>query len=86
MMTQSKTKVKFFVKLVMLVPLFTGLSLMLGCEPASNQNPSDIDTSNELSIEILEDNALLMDENPMTLDELNSLLSQLTLNSRRTLL
>ena len=77
MMTQSKTKVKFFVKLTMLVPLFAGLSLMLGCEPASNQNPSDIDTSNELSIEILEDNALLMDENPMTLDELNSLLSEM---------
>ncbi len=77
MMTQPKTKVKFLIKLAMLVPLFTGLSLMLGCEPAPNQNSSDIETSNELSIEILENNALLVNENRMTLDELSSHLSEM---------
>jgi hypothetical protein len=77
MMTQPKTKVKFLIKLSMLVPLFAGLSLMLGCEPASNEIPSDIEASGELSIEILEDNTLLVNENLMTLDELGNHLSEM---------
>ncbi|MFD2531008.1 M56 family metallopeptidase [Gracilimonas halophila] len=77
MMTQSKTNVKFLIKVGMIVPLFAGLSLMLGCEPASNETSPDIDTSDKLSIEILEDNSLLVNENRMTLDELDSLLSEM---------
>lgn len=77
MMTQSKTKVKFLIKLAMLAPLFAGLSLMLGCEPASNEISSDIETPDEISIEILDDNAMLVNENPMTLDELERLLSEM---------
>ncbi|HET8865052.1 MAG TPA: M56 family metallopeptidase [Gracilimonas sp.] len=77
MMTQSKTKVKFQVKLAMLVPLFAGLSLMLGCEPTSNEILPDIESADEISIEILEDNALIVNKNRMTLDELESLLSEM---------
>lgn len=77
MMTQSKTKVKFLIKIAMLAPLFAGLSLILGCEPASNETSPDLETSDEISIEILEDNALLVNENRMTLDELESLLSEM---------
>ncbi|HBQ59186.1 MAG TPA: hypothetical protein DD671_06065, partial [Balneolaceae bacterium] len=77
MMTQSRTKVKFLLKLVMLAPLFAGLSLMLGCEPASNETSPDVDTSSELSIEILDDNALIVNENSMTLGELERLLSEM---------
>ncbi|MBD3617402.1 MAG: biopolymer transporter ExbD [Gracilimonas sp.] len=77
MMTQSKTKVKFLIKLAMLAPLFAGLSLILGCEPASNENPSDIQLADEISIEILDNNAMLVNEKSMTLDELEGLLSEM---------
>lgn len=78
MMTQTKTKAKFLIKIALLVPLFTGLSLMLGCEPASNEIPSNIETSGELKIEILADNTLLVNKNRMTLDELENQLSEMT--------
>jgi biopolymer transport protein ExbD len=77
MMNQSKTKVRFLIKLAMLAPLFAGLSLILGCEPASNENSHDINLADEMSIEIMADNALLVDQKRMTLDELESLLSEL---------
>lgn len=77
MMNQSKTRMRFLIKLAMLAPLFAGLSLLLGCEPASNETLADIDTPDEIRIEILEDNAMLVNENPMTLDELERLLSEI---------
>lgn len=77
MMTQSKTKVKFQIKLTMLVPLFAGLSLMLGCEPASNEISSNIESADEIRIEILNDNALLVNQKRMTLDELERLLAEI---------
>ncbi|MCH2450175.1 MAG: M56 family metallopeptidase [Gracilimonas sp.] len=77
MMTQSKTKVKFLIKLAMLAPFFAGLSLMLGCEPVSNDSSPEVDSDYEMSIEILEDNSLLVNDKNMTLDELESLLSEL---------
>lgn len=77
MMNQSKTKVRFLIKLAILAPLFAGLSLMLGCEPASNENTPDIDSDYEMSIEVLSDNALIVNEKNMTLDELKNLLLEL---------
>jgi beta-lactamase regulating signal transducer with metallopeptidase domain len=77
MMTQSKTRVKFLLKLTMLLPLFAGLSLMLGCEPATNEVSEETETVDEIRIEILDDNALLVNEKRMTLDELESYLSDL---------
>src|SRR6056297_2867456 len=77
MMTQSKTRVKFILKTAMLLPLFAGLSLMLGCEPATNEISDEIESVDEVSIEILDDNALLVNEKRMTLDELEVYLSDL---------
>ncbi|MDZ7756486.1 M56 family metallopeptidase [Rhodohalobacter sp.] len=77
MMTQSKTRVKFLLKLAMLLPLFAGLSLMLGCEPATNEISDEIESVDEVTIEILNDNALLVNEKRMTLDELEGYLSEL---------
>lgn len=77
MMTQPKTKVKFLIKLAFLAPLFSGLSLMLGCEPASNEISYSVDSKEQLSIEILHNSALLVDEKTMTLNELENLLSDM---------
>ena len=77
MMTQTKTRVKFLMKTALLLPLFAGLSLMLGCEPATNEISDEIESVDEVSIEILDDNALLVNEKRMTLDELEGYLSDL---------
>jgi len=77
MMTQTKTKGKFLFKLAMLLPLFAGLSLMLGCEPTTNEVTDEIESVDEVSIEILDDSVLLVNEKPMTLDELEGYLSDL---------
>jgi len=77
MMTQSKTKAKFLFKIVMLVPFFTGLSLMLGCEPTSNEMFPKAEPVDEISIEILSDNGLLLNEQRMTLNDLEVYLSEL---------
>jgi biopolymer transport protein ExbD len=77
MMTQPKSKVKFPIKILMLVPFFGVLSLILGCEPASNKILPDEDLNEEFRIEVQADNNLLVNDEIMTLDELEILLIDL---------
>ena len=78
MMTQSKTKVQFPVKMMLLAPFFALLSMMLGCEPEPNKILSDADLGKEITIEIQADNNLLVNGQAMTLDELESALTDLS--------
>ena len=77
MMTQTKTRMKFLMKTAMLLPLFAGLSLLLGCEPSTNKASADIESADEITIELLSDNSLLLNQKRMTLDEFEGYLSEL---------
>lgn len=77
MMTQPKSKVKFPIKILMLGPFFAVLSLVLGCEPATNKILPDEDLNEEITIEIQADNNLRVNGEIMTLDELEILLIDL---------
>lgn len=78
MMTQSKTKVQFPVKIILLAPFFAVLSMILGCEPEPNKILSDADLGKEFKIEIQADNNLLVNGQAITLDELESALIDLS--------
>lgn len=73
MMTLSRTKIKFPIKAILLVPFFIALSVVLGCEPATNKVLTE-----EITIEIQADNNLLVNGQSMTLDELESILMGLS--------
>ncbi|MEP0375460.1 MAG: M56 family metallopeptidase [Balneola sp.] len=78
MMTQSKKKVQFPVKMMLLAPFFALLSMVLGCEPEPNKILSDADLGKEVKIEIRADNNLLVNGQAMTLDELETALIDLS--------
>lgn len=77
MMSKDRTPVKSFVKLLFLTPVFLVLPLVLGCDLTSEKHLPKSASNSELQIKVLESNQLLVNGVEMSLDEVNTHLSNL---------
>tara|TARA_R100001143_G_C3361367_1_gene137103 strand:- start:40059 stop:41465 length:1407 start_codon:yes stop_codon:yes gene_type:complete len=77
MMTKTKSTFRSVLNLLVAIPLIVSISLLPGCDSTSHNLSPDIETSNELSIEILEDSSLMVNSSRITLPELDKYLSEL---------
>lgn len=77
MMTKSKSTYRSVLKLLVAIPLIVTISLLPGCDSTSHNLSPDIEASDELRIEILEDSSLMVNSSRTTLPELDKYLSEL---------
>lgn len=77
MMTKSKSTYRSVLKLMIVIPLVASISLLPGCESTTTELVPEIETVDEVSIDILKDNTLMVNGNLMTLNELEKFLSEL---------
>jgi biopolymer transport protein ExbD len=76
MMTKSKSTFQFILKCAMLLPLFAGLSLLLGCESISNEHLDENETAAVIDLEITASDNLVVDGTMMTLEEFETMLAE----------
>ncbi|WP_069129925.1 M56 family metallopeptidase [Rhodohalobacter halophilus] len=77
MMTQSKSAFRSVLKVLALMPLLAAITLLPGCDSTTTEASDEVEVVDEVSIEILNDEGLLVNGNQMTLTELESYLSDL---------
>ena len=75
MMTQSKSSNRSILKLLALIPLFAAISLLPGCDSTTTELSNEIESVDEVRIEIMSDSHLLVNGNRMGLVELENYLS-----------
>ncbi|CAN5122162.1 hypothetical protein BH23BAC3_BH23BAC3_31530 [soil metagenome] len=76
MMTKSKSTMNFALKSALLLPLFAGMTLILGCESTSTEQSEEGEIAKVIEVEITETDALIVDGEVMSLDEFDSYLSE----------
>lgn len=77
MMAQSKSTCRSLLKILALIPILAAISLLPGCDAATTEVSDKVETAVEVRIEIMNNNALLVNDNRMTLSEFESYLSAL---------
>lgn len=78
MMTQSSSKVRPFVKITSLIPIFISLALLFGCEPTLSEYSKQEANEDEISIEIYDPETLKINGNEMKFSEFEEFLSNLS--------
>ncbi|PKD42408.1 M56 family metallopeptidase [Rhodohalobacter barkolensis] len=77
MMTQSKSAFRSVLKVLALMPLLAAITLLPGCDSTTTEVSDEVETVDEVRIQIGENEDLIVNGNQMTLDELESYLSDL---------
>ncbi len=84
MMTQSTSKIRSFLKMAALLPLFVALALLLGCESTTTEYiDSEPPAVKELTIEVLQSEMLNINGDLMNLAEFKEYLSGMPENPER---
>jgi biopolymer transport protein ExbD len=78
MMTKSKSTSRSVIKVLALVPLIAAIMLLPGCESTTSDFTDEINKATDMSIQITDSDALVVNGISMTLSELNSHFSDLT--------
>ena len=78
MMTQSKSTCRSLFKVLALTPLVAVIALLPGCDSTTTELPDEAEATDSISIEIVNDDNLLVNGSQMNLIELENYLSELT--------
>ena len=78
MMTKSKSTSRSALKVAALIPLIAAIMLLPGCESTTPEFTDETDKAADMSIQITNSDALLVNGKTMTLSELDSYFSDLT--------
>lgn len=80
MMLQTKSKVRTFVKITSIIPIFISLALLFGCEPTPSEYSKQEANVYELTIEIYDPETLKINGDEMKFSEFEKFLSNLPKN------
>jgi biopolymer transport protein ExbD len=80
MMLQTKSKVRTFLKITFIIPIFISLALLFGCKPTPSEYSKQESNVDELTIEIYDPETLKINGDEMKFSEFEKVLSNLPEN------